>query len=582
MVHRFQSFEIDEPARELRAGSRILPLQPLVFELLLYLAKNRGRVVPKDELLDTLWPDATVAEGSLQRAVSLARAALAEAGAPDAIRTHARLGYRFCDRDAKRTHASPTEAPVDASTLDRARAACESQSWTEAVSAFETVDRIEGLGADDLQRWALAAQHAGRSRDAIAPLERAVAAYRKSGDRARAAWVAIHLAQLRMEWREPIPANGWYQTAIRLLKNEPPCREKGYLSLIGCRVALYQNNIDKALEMAEEAREAGERFSDPDLESLGLVYIGTTRLLLGRVREGVAAIDEAGASVTSCGLSSWAGGLVYCGVIYSCLTQADWQRAGHWADEFTRWGEGKGVTAYPGLCQMHRAQLVFMRGELQQAEQDIRGVCEMLGRDAPWAEGEAWRVLGEILAAKGEYDEAYRAYGRATELGWDAQYGLAMLRYAQGDAQGAATLLGRIINENAWSYRSQRGWALAHYCMVAAAAGQVELARATLADLERDPGLASTAALQALASQARGELAAAEGRRSEGLGQLRSALRAWIEMDASLMAAETRCRIATLLAEEGDEESASLERAAAAAIFRRSGAKGMLDGVGIK
>src|SRR5260370_5425291 len=75
MVHRFPSFEIDEPARELRAGSRVLPLQPRVFDLLVYLAKNRGRVVPKDELLDTLWADVTVADGSLQRAVSLARAA---------------------------------------------------------------------------------------------------------------------------------------------------------------------------------------------------------------------------------------------------------------------------------------------------------------------------------------------------------------------------------------------------------------------------------------------------------------------------------------------------------------------------
>src|SRR5262245_42800513 len=83
MVHRFQTFEIDEDARELRAGGRVLPLQPRVFDLLLYLAKNRERVVSKDELLDTIWPGVTVADGSLQRAVSLARAALAEAGASD-------------------------------------------------------------------------------------------------------------------------------------------------------------------------------------------------------------------------------------------------------------------------------------------------------------------------------------------------------------------------------------------------------------------------------------------------------------------------------------------------------------------
>ncbi len=199
MVHRFQSFEIDEATRELRAGVRVLPLQPRVFDLLVYLAKNRERVVPKGELLDTLWADVMVADGSLQRAVSLARAALAEAGAPDAIRTHARHGYRFCGRDAGSEETPAAGRVNDLGALRRANTACARHDWAEAIAAFEEVDRLEGLGADDLQQWAQAAQYAGRSRDAIAPLERAVAAYRKAGDRARAAWVAIHLAQLRME-----------------------------------------------------------------------------------------------------------------------------------------------------------------------------------------------------------------------------------------------------------------------------------------------------------------------------------------------------------------------------------------------
>ena len=73
MVHRFPSFEIDEQTREIHAGSRVLEMQPRVFDLLVYLARNRERVVTKDELLDKIWPDVTVADGSLQRAVSLAR-----------------------------------------------------------------------------------------------------------------------------------------------------------------------------------------------------------------------------------------------------------------------------------------------------------------------------------------------------------------------------------------------------------------------------------------------------------------------------------------------------------------------------
>ena len=431
------------------------------------------------------------------------------------------------------------------------------------------MDRLEGLSADDLQRWAHAAQHAGRSRHAIAPLDRAVAAYRKNGDRARAAWVAIHLAQLRMEWLEPVLAKGWYHRASRLLAGRPPCREQGYLALVGCRLALAQNEVETALELAESAREMGERLS------LGLVYVGEASLFLGRTHEGLAALDEAGASVATNELSPWAGGLVYCGLIYSCMTRADWQRAGQWTEQFTRWGEDKGVAGYPGLCRIHRAEVLTVRGNLRLAEEEIRATCDVLAGDAPWVEGEAWRVLGEILRAKGDFDAARKAFVRATELGWESQFELALLRQAEGDADGAAALLARTIAENAWSGRSKRGRALAHYAIAAATAGRIEDSRAALAELEREPELVSTAALQALVTQARGELAAAEGRGGEAMKLLRSALRAWIELEAPLVAAQTRCRLAALLAAEGDRESSAVEMTAAMSAFRRAGAEAL-------
>lgn len=91
---RFGSFELDLSRRELRAGEVPRPLQPLAFDLLGYLVRHRHRVVPKQELLRALWPDAIVTDASLQRAVSLARHALWPAGGR-LLRTHARHGYRF-------------------------------------------------------------------------------------------------------------------------------------------------------------------------------------------------------------------------------------------------------------------------------------------------------------------------------------------------------------------------------------------------------------------------------------------------------------------------------------------------------
>jgi pimeloyl-ACP methyl ester carboxylesterase/DNA-binding winged helix-turn-helix (wHTH) protein len=93
-IHRFDGFVLDVARRELRRGSEIRTLQPQVFDFLAYLVEHRERVVSKAELLEQLWPGTKVTDASLQRAVSHARQALAEAS-KELIETHARRGYRF-------------------------------------------------------------------------------------------------------------------------------------------------------------------------------------------------------------------------------------------------------------------------------------------------------------------------------------------------------------------------------------------------------------------------------------------------------------------------------------------------------
>ncbi len=94
MTFVFGEYELDPARRELRVEGEPKSLQPQVFDLLLYLVENHERVVPKRELLETLWPDTIVTESSIQRAVSLARSALGERG-PELIQTFPRQGYRF-------------------------------------------------------------------------------------------------------------------------------------------------------------------------------------------------------------------------------------------------------------------------------------------------------------------------------------------------------------------------------------------------------------------------------------------------------------------------------------------------------
>jgi pimeloyl-ACP methyl ester carboxylesterase len=108
---RFGRCELDDARRELRVGSELRPLQPRIFDVLAYLVRHRERVVPKDELLRELWPDAVVTDASLQRAVSLARRAL-DPESRRHLRTHARKGYRFSG-EVREAEADPARAVMD-------------------------------------------------------------------------------------------------------------------------------------------------------------------------------------------------------------------------------------------------------------------------------------------------------------------------------------------------------------------------------------------------------------------------------------------------------------------------------------
>lgn len=94
VLYRSGPIELDLARRELRCAGVVHGVQPQIFQFLAHLLTHRDRVVRKRELLDALWPDTVVSEGSLQRVASTARAALGEDGR-ELIRTYPGHGYRW-------------------------------------------------------------------------------------------------------------------------------------------------------------------------------------------------------------------------------------------------------------------------------------------------------------------------------------------------------------------------------------------------------------------------------------------------------------------------------------------------------
>src|SRR5499427_4005448 len=153
-VFHFDEFTLDVPERRLLRGTEAVRLSPKVYDVLVALVQQRGRLVTKDELLTRLWPGSFVEEGSLNVHLSALRKALGEdARRPTYIETVARSGYRFiaavrCDSEVEKPFApSAVARPVELYELvGRGRSHLLSDSFFElpaAVDAFRSAIEID-------------------------------------------------------------------------------------------------------------------------------------------------------------------------------------------------------------------------------------------------------------------------------------------------------------------------------------------------------------------------------------------------------------------------------------------------------
>lgn len=105
----FGRFRLNAAERVLLREGEPVPLTPKVFDILITLVENSGRVVEKDDLMKKVWPSTFVEEGNLTQNVSLLRKALGEsAGGAQFIETVPRRGYRFVAPISKSVNEIPS------------------------------------------------------------------------------------------------------------------------------------------------------------------------------------------------------------------------------------------------------------------------------------------------------------------------------------------------------------------------------------------------------------------------------------------------------------------------------------------
>lgn len=294
------------------------------------------------------------------------------------------------------------------------------------------------------------------------------------------------------------------------------------------------------------------------VEALGLMFRGFYRLSLGDTRAGLADQDHAAAIALSTKIDPVIGNILYCNILWACRTFGDWSRANQWTIGYQEFSAASGME-FSGSCQLHRAEVLGVQGSLEDAKAHILDALSKLAQEAPWAVGDAQRVLGDILVAMGDNDEAMEAYDKSYTAGWNPEPGRAMLLLERGDTEGAYASLERGLLGQSWWTLQRQGMLLAHLALVAAAAGKNERAKALIEDLACQEQRWPMPSIRALTNEASALLARQSGDLQGALRHIHLARQLWTSIDSRLNTARLRLLVAETQCELGDRTGAETE-----------------------
>ncbi len=466
--------------------------------------------------------------------------------------------------------SKPTTDPDDA--LRAGRAALARHDWPEAFDRFTTADAAGSLAGRDLEDLAQAAFFVARADIELEVKERAYKAYEAAGDLERTAYLALDVGREYGFAGKHAIANVWIRRAERILGTDGDSYTHGYLALLRSEAAAASGDIDDALQLAQRAIDIGEQASDPDLKAFALSNLGELKIAVGETTDGIALLEEASMSAVNGELKPFTTGVTACRMISACRDLTDYRRASEWIEATERYCHRQALTGFPGVCQIHRAEVTAVGGAWDRAEQDLeRATVALEGYHATPPQADGFYAIGEIRRLRGDIEGAETALREAHARGRVPQPALALIRLGQGKVEAAVSGIDAALADKSWD-RWARARLLPAKIEIAIAAADVTGARAAADELATIVESYSSRALDATLQAGRGRVLLAEGDAGSAVAEFRAAIRAWRDVGAPYEIARVRMVLAIALRAVGDEEDADLELRAALDEFRRLGA----------
>jgi DNA-binding NarL/FixJ family response regulator len=449
--------------------------------------------------------------------------------------------------------------------------------FAAAVDATDSPDALDGLSR---ALWWLR-----DGRGAVVNRERAYAGFRRDGELARAARVALWLSREHALFGNSAAASGWLSRAERLLRDVAPAAEHGWLSL--ARSERTRDPVESA-RLATEALTVAEAADDTDLELRALAQLGLAEVSLGDVDEGLARLDEAMAAATAgepTSLETFAD--VCCTLMLACDLAGDSERPQQWSavlEDFVRKYDPVTLLAF---CRTCCADVFAANGRIDSAEDELlAAIRELTGAGQRSRCAHPAARLAEIRLLQGRFDEAEQLL-EGFEDEPEAVAAAVALRITRGEPDAAQELLRRRLDEVGES--SLLAAPLYGQLVEASlAAGRIADARAAAAWLARVADGSRRERVDAIALLARARVAVAAAE-PDAVELLRGALNAYAGLGFRLETARVRLELARALSRESpsaavdlakrarnelDALGASREADSAAALMRSLGAKG--------
>lgn len=463
-------------------------------------------------------------------------------------------------------------------------------AYREAIAHYETVlELLEGDAprerADLYDMLAEAAYPLGDADLYLRYWQEAQRLYGEVGDRRKVADIYRRLGRVAWERGAREDAFAHTRAALAVLEAEPPGRELAMAYSAFSQLSMLSAHPRDGIVWGKKALRLADELGDDGVRAHALNNIGCALCQLGETTRGIAALEESLALAQR-------GGLVF-DALRACLNLGDlflllgeFRRAQSVSEEGAALAERVGWQPHRGQLLDNLATAKMALGAWDPAHALLDRIIRSREIEAPVARLFAMRTKSELVLRQGRPEDARRlleeilplceTQGEFQILG-RVLHTLACTFLALGDRDRAATVMDRCIAlwgsvETLVGPQDLLGDSVEVYL----AAGREHDARQQLENLSLLVERTATPLAQARIEDARGLVAAHDGRHREATGHFQRAITLWREMACPYEEAKSRQRRADSLLQSGDadaREEAGNELAAAHETFHRLGAR---------